>query len=147
MPNIIIFSRLFVQSKKVTFYNLSSQRRYTYKISNFVRLRIGGQGILRIGQIVVYIFEGRQRLFVLGTLLPLIAGIEDPILGRGYRCIYLTVVLQPTLFRLPSISAEYLYIVPVYVQQGNEASISLAIGKDTITTTNFIQSQYILQQL
>lgn len=143
MPSIVVFTGSFVWSKKVTFYDPASQRRYTYKIGNFVRLRTGG-GILRIDQITVHTFEGRQRLFVMGTPLPPVAGTEDPMLGRGYRRIVLTTTPKPTLFGLPSISAEHMYVVPV---RGNGDAVSLATGDEVLTSTDFIWSQYTLQWL
>lgn len=146
MPNIIMFSGTFVWSKKVAFYDPTTQRRYTFKIGNFVQLRYGNSGILRIDQILVHTFEGRQRLFVMGTPLPATgADLEDSVLGRGYRHIRLNTTPKPALFGLPSLSAAYMYVVPV--QHNDDDSISLASGTDALSATEFIWSQNNLQWL
>lgn len=58
-------------------------------------------------------------------------------LGRGYRRIRLTTTPKPTLFRLLSISIEYMYVVPIR-DNGNGDSISLATGDKVLTSIDFI---------
>lgn len=136
-----MFSRSFVQSKKVAFYYLPIQRQYIFKISNFVRLQ--QNRILRINQIIVYTFDRRRRLFFIGLQLNStdtgsnVSDTEDLILSRGYRRLYLIATQPTTLFGLPAISAKHLYVVPI---QAARDSVSLVRGIDVSGTLDFLQS-------
>lgn len=141
MPNIFMFIGMFAQSKKFSFYNLVSQRRYTYKIGDFIR---SSSSIIRVDQIFVYIFNRGQRLFVKAIRLQnsTISNklVNNEVLSRSFFRLSVVEAADILIIGLLSISANYLYIIPITI--GSRSVVKLV--KPVSEATEFIQVRYTI---
>jgi len=120
MPDIVRFrNSSFQWCKKFTFTSPDEERRYTFKLGDYINVKQeaqptqGLQNIVRIDQIFIHKWDKEQRLFIMATRIDISDSFDQLLEYRILRRIPRQPEDAPFIIGLPMVLPCKLYIVPI----------------------------------
>jgi hypothetical protein len=117
MPNIVRFRNSnFQWCKKFTFTSPNEERRYTFKLGDYIKVKQQAQPtqclqeVVRIDQIFIHEWDKEQRLFTMATRTDISDNFDQLL---EYRILRLVPEDAPFIIGLPLVLPRKLYIVPI----------------------------------
>ena len=117
MPNIVQFRNSnFQWCKKFTFTSPNEERRYTFKLGDYIKVKQQAQGlqdIVRIDQIFIHNWDKEKRLFIMATRIDIDDSFDQLLEYRILRLVPRQPEDAPLIIGLPMVLPLKLYIVPI----------------------------------